>query len=94
MRLWGKVMRNNKIIKDLTVPLKVDDDYQAALKEAMIELCHSFDIEKPYWLNKNLNEYNRSGKTSFNENNFIEEINFDKLVIEELDDRNNKQEKK
>lgn len=87
MRLWGKLMKNNKIIKDNAVPLIVEDDYQAALKEAMIELCDSFDIAKPYWLNKNLNEYNRLGKTSFNKDNFIEEIEFDKLVIEELEDK-------
>ncbi len=87
MRLWGKLVKNNKIIKDNTVPLIVEDDYQAALKEAMIQLCDSFDISKPYWLNKNLNEYNRLGKTSFNKDNFIEEITFDKLVIEELRDK-------
>ena len=87
MRLWGKLVKNNKIIKDNTVPLIVEDDYQAALKEAMIQLCDSFDIAKPYWLNKNLNEYNRLGKTSFNKDNFIEEIEFDKLVIEELEDK-------
>ena len=87
MRLWGKLMKNNKIIKDNAVPLNVEDDYQAALKESIIQLCDSFDIAKPYWLNKNLNEYNRLGKTSFNKDNFIEEITFDKLVIEELRDK-------
>ena len=87
MRLWGKLVKNNKIIKDNAVPLIVKDDYQAALKEAIIQLCDSFDIAKPYWLNKNLNEYNRLGKTSFNKDNFIEEIEFDKLIIEELEDK-------
>ncbi|WP_040210462.1 hypothetical protein [Clostridium polynesiense] len=88
MRLWGKIIKNNKIIKNDTVPLEVKDNYQAGLKAAIAELCHRFDIEKPYWLNKNLNEYNRISKTAFNENNFIEDIDFDKFIIEELEDKN------
>lgn len=87
MRLWGKIMKNNKIVKNETVPLEALDNYQLALKNAIAELCDKFDIAKPYWLNKNLNEYNRSGKTVFNENNFIEDIDFDKFFIEELRDK-------
>ena len=91
MRLWGKIIKNNKIIKDNTVPLIVkDDDYQQALKASIAELCDGFDISKPYWLNKNLNEYNRMGKTTFNENNFIDDIDFDKFIIEELRDKKEK----
>jgi hypothetical protein len=33
----------------------------------------------------NLEEYNKRSKTTFNQNNFIEEIDFDKFQIEELE---------
>lgn len=86
LRIWGKLIKDNKIIKDKVVELALNDTYQQALKEAIIEMCKELDISKPYWLNHNLEEYNTRNKTSFDENNFIEEIEFDKFEIEELDD--------
>jgi two-component SAPR family response regulator len=53
--------------------------------EAARELCNKFDIQKPYWLPTNMEEYNKRSKTVFNMHNFMEEIDFDKFVIEELD---------
>lgn len=86
LRIWGKLIKDNKIIKDKVVELVVKNTYQEALKEAVTEICKEFDIAKPYWLNHNLEEYNNRSKTSFDENNFIEEIEFNKFEIEELDD--------
>lgn len=86
LRIWGKLIKDNKIIKDIVVEIMLKDSYQESLKEAIIEMCKELDIAKPYWLNHNLEEYNNRNKTSFDENNFIEEIEFDKFEIEELDD--------
>jgi hypothetical protein len=85
LRIWGKIIKNNKIIMDHVVSCDIDGSYQDNLKQCILELCYKFDIEKPYWLPSNLDEYNKRGKTSFNENNFIETIDFDKFVIEELE---------
>lgn len=84
LKIWGKIMRNNKIVMDDVVSCDIDGSYQDNLKQCILELCYKFDIEKPYWLPANLAEYNKRSKTSFNENNFIETINFDKFVIEEI----------
>jgi len=86
LRIWGKLIKNNKIIKDKVAELDIVDTYQEALKNAITEICKELDISKPYWLKHNLEEYNNRNKTSFDENNFIEEIDFDKFEIEELED--------
>lgn len=88
LRIWGKLIKDNKIIKDKVVELVLKDTYQEALKGAITEICKELDISKPYWLEHNLEEYNTRNKVSFDENNFIEEIDFDKFEIEELDDEN------
>lgn len=86
-RIWGKLIKDNKIIKDDVAVFKNKDNYQQNLKECIIELCSKFDISKPYWLPSNMEEYNKRTKTVFTQDNFIEEINFDKFIIEELRDK-------
>ncbi|KMT20869.1 hypothetical protein [Clostridium cylindrosporum] len=87
MRLWGKIIKNNKIIFQHESNYAYDDlEYQDQLKYCIEVICKELDIQKPYWLNSNLKEYNKYKKTSFTQDNFIEEIEFDKLEIEVLDE--------
>lgn len=88
LKIWGKVIKNNKIIKDGVAISNIEGTYQDNLRQCIIELCDKFDISKPYWLPVNLDQYNARSKTTFNEHNFIEEINFDKFIIQEIDERN------
>ncbi len=85
LRIWGRLIKDGKTLKDDVVTADIDGSYQDNLKFCITELCNKFDISKPYWLPSNLDEYNRRSKTSFNHHNFVEELDFDKLVIEELD---------
>ena len=84
LKIWGKLIKDNRIINDEVAVAEADDSYQENLKTCITELCYKFDISTPYFLKSNVNEYNKRRKTSFDENNFIEEINFDKFMIEEL----------
>lgn len=84
LKIWGKIIKNNNIIKDEVVESNIEGNYQDNLKVCITELSYKLDISKPYWLPGNLDEYNKRGKTTFTEHNFIEEIDFDKFVIEEL----------
>ncbi|HBC97984.1 MAG TPA: hypothetical protein DC034_14480 [Clostridium sp.] len=83
-KLWGKLIKNNRIVKDKVITLDSGEDYQEDLKNCIIKICSEFDIEKPYWLPTNLDEYNRRRKTTFNQDNFIDRFPFDKFVIEEI----------
>jgi hypothetical protein len=87
LRIWGKIVRNNKIIEDAVVSSELEGSYQENLKLCITELCQKFDLSKPYWLPTNLEEYNKRGKTTFNAFNFMEEIDFDKFIIEELEEQ-------
>ncbi|KRQ87949.1 hypothetical protein ABG79_00114 [Caloramator mitchellensis] len=85
LRLWGKIIKNNRLIKHDEVTIAENIEYQEQLKKCITELCYRLDIQKPYWLPHNLDEYNNIRKTSFNQDNFIEEIDFDKFEIIELE---------
>lgn len=90
IRIWGKVIKNNKIIMDDVATSDNEDNFEVAVKECINELCDKFDISKPYWLDTNTREYNRRRKTTFNEDNFIEDIEFDRFIVEQLEDEKEK----
>ena len=85
IKIVGTLVKNTKIIKEVIVVSTREGSYQDKLKECMTDICYKLDIAKPYWLPMNMEEYNKMNKTSFDYNNFMEEIYFDKLVIEELE---------
>jgi hypothetical protein len=85
IKIWGRILKNSKIIKDDVVTSDLDASYQENLKACIVELCEKFDISKPYWLPTNLQEYNKRSKTTFTAHNFMEDIEFDKFIIAEID---------
>ena len=54
--------------------------------EALAEVCHDFDIPCPLWLNKHEREFEDFRHTAFLPEHFMEEVPFQKLEIEFLDD--------
>lgn len=84
LKIWGRIIKNNKTIKDEVVTSDIEGTYQDNLKACITELCNIFDIPKPYWLPSNLEEYNKRNKTIFNEHNFVEELDFDRFIISEI----------
>lgn len=87
MRIWGKLIRNNRMLRDLVV-INEDPALSRTKKvfQALNELCYEFDLSVPIWLDSNISEFKRISKTRFRQENFIDGIDFDFLefqVIEE-----------
>ena len=87
MRIWGKLMKDNHLIKDMVV-----ENYDNTLNrtgkvyQALEEMCYAFDLANPIWLDANKDDFIRRSRTKFTEDSFVEEIDFDYLdfwVIEE-----------
>lgn len=86
-RVWGKLIKDNKMIGDYTVCI---EDYTITrttkVYAALDEICLHFDLAKPIWLTANKNDFIRHAKTRFTQDSFVEHIEFDYLefqVIEE-----------
>lgn len=87
IRLWGKLIKDSKITGHAEFTCTEEIEYQEQLKICIKELCYALDLQKPFWLPKNLEEYNRTKKTSFIQDNFIEEIKFDRFEIQVLEEK-------
>lgn len=85
-KLWGKIYKNNRIIDDIVVESYVSDTRTHHILNLLNEICYKFNLSKPLWLEKNISEFKKRNKTRFDENNFIDEISFDFLEIEVLEE--------
>jgi len=85
-RVWGKLFKDNRMLKDLTVCDNSQDTRTHKVLHALDEMCYAFDLSKPIWLDSNVREFQRHAKTRFRQDSFVDEIDFDFLefqVIEE-----------
>lgn len=87
MRIWGQLMKDNHLIKDMVVEVT---DYNMTrtqkVYQALEEICYAFDLAKPIWLPLNQQDFIRYSRTRFTQDSFVEGIEFDYLdfrVIEE-----------
>ncbi|CRZ35787.1 hypothetical protein DFR55_1145 [Herbinix hemicellulosilytica] len=86
-RLWAKIIKDNKIIKDMVVSNDSPDLRRTQkIFSAIDDICHNFDLSKPIWLDSNINDFKRHDKTRFNQDNFIEIIDFDYLEIQVIEE--------
>jgi len=82
-RLWARIIIKNRIHKQATVNAAFED-----VDDALTELCRDFDIPKPLWLNKHDREFEEFRRTAFLPEHFMEEVPFQRLEIEYLEDDN------
>jgi len=76
-RLWGRMMKQQRIIRQETIEIQGDD-----VEEAFLEICRRFDVQRPIQLPKHNREFEKFGRTFFSREHFTESIDFDKLEIE------------
>ena len=84
-RLWARIIVKHRIAQQATAPCTFDD-----VEEVLTQLCRDFDIPCPMWLNKHENEFSSFRHTAFLPEHFVEEVPFQKLEIEYLDDEGTK----
>ena len=86
-RLWAKEFKDNKMLRDMVVENGSTDQTRTQKVFAAIEeICYSFDLSKPIWLDHNIAEFKRIDKTRFNCDNFIDSIDFDFLEIHVIEE--------
>ena len=74
------------MLADTTIYDDGDDSRTHKVFHALDEICYQFDLSKPIWLESNIREFKRHAKTRFRQDSFVDEVDFDFLefqVIEE-----------
>ena len=85
-RLWGKIIKDNHLIKDMTVSNDTDDTRTHKIFQALEAICYAWDLSRPIWLDSTIAEFKRHSKARFYQDNFIESIDFDYLEIQILEE--------
>ncbi|NLX70429.1 MAG: hypothetical protein GX024_05975 [Clostridiales bacterium] len=86
-KLWGSIHKNNKIIMDMVSECnRADLSEQDRLHHCIQEICYQLDLQRPVWLQKNQREFEQYKRTVLTQDNFIENIDFDALVLELIPD--------
>lgn len=85
-RLWGKLWKDNRLVRDYTYQREVFDTRTHMIFDGLREICYQFDLENPIWLDQNVKEFQKSAKTRFSQDCFIESIPFDYLELEVLEE--------
>ena len=84
-RLWAKIFRDNRLIKDTVICNDCEDTRTHKIFQALEDICLEWDLEKPIWLDANIREFRQSCRTRFTRDCFIEDVDFDYLEIKILD---------
>lgn len=86
-RLWAKVFKDNRMVKDMVV---CNDSTKLRrtqkVFQAVDEICRSYDLAKPLWLDSTIKDFQRHDKTRFTQDNFMEPIEFDYLEIHVIEE--------
>ena len=49
-RLWGKIWKENHLIKDTVICNEFDDTRTHKIFQSLDSICYEFDLSKPIWL--------------------------------------------
>ena len=86
-RLWAKAFKNSKVFNDIVISDMAEDKNRTRkVFDAIDEVCYEFDLSRPVWLSKNINEFKRRDKTRFDQDNFIDSLEFDYLEIQVIEE--------
>ena len=85
-RLWAKEIKDNHMLRDTVIKDDSHDTRTHKIFHAIDDICHDFDLEHPIWLDSCTCEFKTHSKTRFRQDSFIEEIPFDYLEIQVIEE--------
>ena len=82
-RIWGKVIKEGKIIKQVTYE-RVDKFAYSSFFNYLADICEELDIATPVLLKTHIFNYAKFNTVKFIPRDFAESVDFDKLVLENI----------
>ena len=86
-RIWGKIWKENHMLDDVVI--ECDDSTLNRTRKVyycLEEICNTFDLGKLIWLDQNKKEFILHDKVRFYQDSFIEEIPFDFLEMQVIEE--------
>ena len=85
-RLWGKIWKDNHLLKDTVICDDSEDTRTHKIFHGLESICYEMDLGNPIWLDSTVKHFKKHGKARFYQDNFIEQIDFDYLELEVIED--------
>ncbi len=86
-RMSGTIYKDGRIVRDC---VSRQEDYSVSRTQhvliALREICDYLDLEVPIWLDQNIRQFKQKSKTQFYPDSFVEQIPFDYLAIEIIEE--------
>lgn len=73
-------------MEDCTIEDESNDTRTHKIFSALEQACNRMDLGKPIWLDVTVNEFKKHARARFYQDNFIEEIPFDYLEIQVIEE--------
>jgi len=86
MKMWGKIWKNNHLVRDIVVSDDSSDTRTHKVFHLLEEICLAFDLGRPIWLDSGIRDFQLHKRVRFGRDCFIEDVDFDyleMLVLEE-----------
>ena len=81
VRIWAKVMKKDKILSQYMFERQENIDYSEFF-DYLREICENLDIATPVLIKNHLFNFAKYNNVRFTQSDFVEQISFDKLVLE------------
>jgi hypothetical protein len=85
-RLWVREFKDTRMLKDVVIEDASSDTRTHKIFNSLEKACHELDLAVPIWLNKNIEDFKRTSKCRFRKESFIEEVPFDFLEIQVIEE--------
>ena len=86
-RLWAKIWKSGHMLRGMVICNDSPDlNRTRKIFAASEDACKEFDLSRPIWLDNNIAEFKMHDKVRFNKDNFIDDIDFDYLEIQVIEE--------
>ena len=83
IKIWAKIIKDNKIVKDYVFTADKKMDYSKFL-EYLIDIAYNLDIPTPVLIKTHIFNYAKYNTVRFLPQDFVDTVDFDKLVLENI----------
>lgn len=86
MRIWFKMIVQNRIIQETVVENTEDISRTGKIFSCLETVCHDWDLAVPIWLDATIRDFQHHSRARFTDDNFPEHIDFDYLEIHVIEE--------
>lgn len=86
MRIWFKIFEDTHLVQSEMIENYEEDTRTHKIFAALAEACNRMDLGNPIWLDANITEFQKRSVTRFYKDNFVEDVDFDYLEMQILEE--------